>query len=112
MRQVRQTQKHLSEEEVSQIIIDYQNGKSANKLAGEHGCDRHTICAQLKRHGVEVSRSKIRSEKNVCQIIALYEANHFIEEIAGQYGVSESSINRLLHENGVKVRSRWEYGRQ
>jgi len=112
VRQVRQTQKHLSGEEVAQIIVDYQNGKSASKLAGEYGCDRHTICTQLKKHGVEVSRSKIRSEKDVRQIIALYEANHFIEEIAGQYGVSESSINRLLHENGVRIRSRWDYERR
>jgi len=110
--QIRQTQKHLSEDEVAQIIITYQNGKSANKLADEYGCDRHTICDHLKKHDIKVSRNRIRSEEAMRQIIALYESNVFISDIADQYDVSESTINRLLHENGVKVRNRWDYERQ
>ena len=109
VRQVRQAQKHLSEEEVAQIVLAYQEGKSANVLAREYGCNRKAICDHLKKNGVTVSRSKIRSEEAAQQIIALYEANHLIAEIAGRYDVSESSINRLLHANGVRVRSRWEY---
>jgi len=109
MSHVRQIQKHLSEEEIDQVVIAYLNGKSANKLVDEYGCDRHTICAQLKKHGIRVSRSKVRSEETVHQIIALYEGNHFIGKIAKKYGVSESTINRLLHENGIRVRSLWDY---
>ena len=109
VRKVRQVQKHLSEEEIDQIIIAYQAGKSANVLAREYGCDRKAICDHLKKHGVTVSRSKIRSEETAQQIIALYEANHLIAEIADRYDVSESAINRLLHANGVRVRSRWDY---
>ena len=111
-KQIRQTQKRLSEEEVLQIITAYQGGKSANVLAREYGCNRKAICDHLKKHGVTVSRSKIRSEEAVRQIIALYEANQQMKEIADQYGVSESAINRLLHENGVRIRSRWEHERR
>jgi len=111
VRQVRQIQKHLSEDEVAQIIRAYQGGKSANVLAREYGCNRKAICDHLKKHDVTVSRSKIRSEETVRHIIALYEANHLIEEIAKLYDVSKSSINRLLHANGVNVRSRWDYER-
>ena len=110
--QVRQIQKHLSGEEVSAIILAYQGGKSANMLAREYGCDRHTICDHLKKHGIKVTRNRIRSEETVHQIIALYESNIFIADIAEQYDVSESTINRLLRENGVRIRSRWEYERQ
>ena len=111
VRQTRQFQKHLSKKEVAQIIRAYQNGKSANQLAEESDCDRHTIIAHLKKHGIEVSRSKIRSEEAVRNIIALYEDGHFIDEIAKQYDVSASAINRLLKANGVQIRSRWDYER-
>ena len=107
--QIRQPQKHLSKEEVAQIVIDYQGGKSANVLAREYGCDRHTIVTHLKKHGINVSRSKIRSDKDVRKIISMYEAKHFIADIAELYEVSESSINRLLRANGVIIRSRWDY---
>jgi uncharacterized protein (DUF433 family) len=60
------------------MLRSYQDGKSANQLAEEYDCDRHTITAQLKRHGIDVSRSKIRSEEAVRNIIALYEEGHFI----------------------------------
>ena len=111
-KQIRQFQKHLSKEEVAQIIAAYHDGKSANALADEYGCDRHTVANQLKKHGIKVSRSKIRSEEAIHRIIALYENGKLIAEIAKQYEVSESAINRLLHENGVKIRSRWDYERK
>ena len=111
VKQIRQSQKRLNADEVAQIVLAYQGGKSANVLSREYGCNRKAICDHLKKNGVIVSRSKIRSEETVQQIIALYEANHLISEIADQYGVSESAINRLLHANGVRVRSRWDYER-
>ena len=111
VRQVRQEQKRLSEKEVAEIIIDYQGEKSANILAREYGCDRHTICDHLKKHGIKVTRNKIRSEEDVRNIIVLYEGGCFIEVIADQYDVSQATINRLLHKNGVRIRSRWDYER-
>ena len=109
VKQIRQTQKHLSTDEVAQIVLAYQGGKSANVLAREYGCNRKAICDHLKKNGVTVSRSKISSEETVRHIIALYESNQQMKEIAERYGVSESAINRLLHANGVRVRSRWDY---
>ena len=108
---MRQFQKHLSKKEVAEIIAAYQSGISANVLAEEYDCDRHTICDHLKKHGINVTRNKVRSREAVRKIIALYKSGKLISEIAKQYGVSESAINRLLHGNGVEVRSRWEYER-
>ena len=111
-KQIRQFQKHLSKKEVAEIIAAYQSGKSANVLAEEYDCDRHTICDHLKRHGIRVTRNKARSKEAVRKIIALYEKGKLIAEIAEQYEVSDSTINRLLRENGVRIRSRWDYKRQ
>ena len=110
--QVRQIQKHLSEREVAQIVLDYQNGISMNNLADEFGCDRHTICDHLKKHGIKVSHNKIKSEEAVRRIVMLYEDGHMIEEIADQYDVSQTTINRLLRKHGVRIRSRWDYEKQ
>jgi len=108
-KQIRQAQKRLSKDEVAQIITAYQGGKSANVLAREYGCNRKAICGHLKKHGVTVSRNKIRSEKAVRNIIAQYERGVMIEMIADQYDVSQSTINRLLRENDVTIRNRWDY---
>jgi len=111
-KQIRQQQKRLSEDEVAQIITAYQGGMSANVLAREYGCNRKAICDHLKKHGVKVTRNRIRSEESVRNIVALYESGIMIEVIADQYDVSQSTINRLLRENGVKIRSRWDYEKQ
>ena len=71
VREIQQAQKHLSDEEVAEIVIAYQGGKSANVLAREYGCNRHAICNHLKKHGIKVTRNRIRSEEVVRQIIAL-----------------------------------------
>ena len=110
-RQIRQVQKRLSKEEVGQVILAYQGGKSTNELARLYGCNHHTICDQLKKHGVRLGCAKIKSEEEVRRAIALYESNLTMDEVATQFGVSATTINRLLHENGVKLRSRWDYCR-
>ena len=91
------------------MIAAYQSGINTNELARQYGCDRKTICNQLKKRGVEVSINKIKSEEAVRRIIILYEENHTIEEIAKQFGVSAATINKLLHKHGVSIRSRWDY---
>ena len=108
-RQMRQIQKNLSEKEIARVILGYQSGKSSYELAREYGCNRKTICAQLKKHGIEVSQNKIKSEETVQSIISLYEKGHTIQEVANRHEVSTATINQLLHKNGVLVRSRWDY---
>jgi len=73
---LKQIQKHLTPEETAQIVLAYQNGRSANELAREYDCDCKTICGHLKKHGIEVSRSKIKNEQASKEIVALYERGH------------------------------------
>ncbi|MDR0531132.1 MAG: hypothetical protein LBG83_03590 [Oscillospiraceae bacterium] len=106
-RAIRQKQKRLTEKELAEVVIAYQSGKSADAIAAEYGCDRKTICAQLKAQGIAVSRSKIKTEEGVQEIIALYERGQTSAEIAKLKGVSASSIQNYLKKNGVKLRGRW-----
>jgi len=104
---LKQIQKHLTLEEIAQIILAYQNGRSSNDLAREYGCNRHTICEYLKKHGIEVSRSKIKNEGQSKEIVTLYECGHTAAEVAKITGRSTATIQRHLHEQGVKMRGRW-----
>ena len=106
-RKIRQIQKSLSAEEIVQIILAYQNGKSANELAREYGCNRHTICEHLKKHGIEISRSKIKQEEQLKEIVTLYERGHTAAEVAKLTGLSAATIQRHLNEQGIKLRGRW-----
>ena len=108
VRQIRQTQRrNFSEEDIVDIIAAYRGGKSANVLARIYGCSRHTICNHLKKHGVEVCRSKIKGEETSNKILALYACEQTAAEIAAVIGVSATAIQRHLTANGVKMRGRW-----
>lgn len=107
-RQIRQAQRRdFSEDDIAAIIAAYQSGKSANELAREYSCDRKTICAHLKKHGIEVSREKIKNEETSKEIIALYERGHTAAEIAKMTSISATTIQRHLNEQGIKLRGRW-----
>ena len=110
IKQLRQPQRRdFSETDIAAIIASYKEGMKTSDIAAEYGCHRKTISGILKKHGVEVSKKKIKSEEEEDRILVLYARNHTIEEIANQYGVGVTVINRLLHRRGVEVRSRWDY---
>jgi len=104
---LKQPQKHLTQEEIDQIIRAYQSGKSTNELARAYNCNRQTICSQLKKRGIEVSRSKIKTDEKSEEITALYEHGHTAAEIARLIGLSATTIQRHLHERGISLRGRW-----
>jgi DNA invertase Pin-like site-specific DNA recombinase len=104
---LKQPQKRLTQNEIDQIILAYQSGKSTNELARIYGCNRHTICDQLKKHSIEIDRSKIKTEEKSKEIIALYKRGLTAAEVAKQTGLSAATIQRHLAEQGIKLRGRW-----
>jgi len=109
-RQIRQVQRRsFREEETEAIIFAYECGRSTNALAGDYGCHRRTISNHLKKHGVEVCRSKIKSEETSQEIVALYGRGHNAKEVGEFVGLSETTIQRHLLACGVAIRGRWGY---
>ena len=103
-----QQQKKLTNDEVLQIVKDYQNGMNTNQLADKYGCHRVNISAQLKKQNIEVTTRKLNSQ-NITEIIGLYEGGMNTTQLAKRFGVTCPTIIKYLHENGVKMRTRWDY---
>jgi transposase len=106
---LRSTQKQLSDDEIAEIIVDYQNGMSTYQLAEKFGCHRQTISKSLKKHGVNVTKSKVSSKLDEELVISLYENMHTSTQIAERFDVQPQVIVRCLHANNIPIRSRWDY---
>jgi uncharacterized protein (DUF433 family) len=109
VKKITQHQKQLTDTEMEQIIIDYQNGKTTYELATEYGCHRNTISQNLKKRGIHVFKDKARMKINIAQAMSMYNAKHTIEQIAKHFSVSAHTIRQCLHDNGAIMRTRWDY---
>ena len=110
--EIKQQQKHLSDEEVSEIISKYKAGKSTYELAQEYGCHRYTISKHLKDVGIEVTNRVARKESLVGLILQLYSEWYKPAEIGEALGISADSVRRCLKENGIKLRHSSAYAQR
>ena len=51
---IRQRQKRLNKDEITQLIAGYQAGSTTYELAAQFECHRNTVSRHLKRHGVVI----------------------------------------------------------
>ena len=108
VKRIQQNQKQLNVEEIKLLIAEYENGKSTYALARQFDCHRGTVSNVLKRHGVNVTHSKV-GKLDVADIVTMYGQMHTTAEIAEKYNVGPQLILRCLREHGVKIRRRWDY---
>ena len=111
VRQIRQTQKYLSDQERVEIADAYRSGKTTYELAEQYGCHRQTIADVLKKQGIVPNKAKSQKKLNVEMVIKMYSEFHSAEEIGNLYGVGRAVIIKCLRDNGVAIRSRWDYPR-
>lgn len=107
--ELKQQQKHLSESEITEIIVKYKSGIATTVLAEEYGCHKATIRRALQRNGIKITKQPVANRIDTSRVIIMYEEKHTIAEIARYFGVSESAIRRRLIENNIPLRSRWDY---
>jgi DNA-binding CsgD family transcriptional regulator len=100
-------QKQLSSEEITKLIIKYENGKTVYEHAEQFGYHRITVSNLLKRQGVTVTN---KLQADVEQVIKLYESRKTAEQIASIMQISASTVLDRLRKSDVKVRARWDYG--
>ncbi|GHU53589.1 hypothetical protein AGMMS49975_12050 [Clostridia bacterium] len=98
---VSQYQKRLSITDITRIIKEYQDGMTTYALAAKYGCHYNTISRNLKKHGVMVSRKKIKTEAEEEEVVRLYKSGLTIEQVAKQLGAGNTTILRCLHRHGV-----------
>ena len=111
MKQIRQTQKYLSDQERAEIADAYRSGKTTYELAEQYGCHRRTIVEALKKQGIVPNKAKSQKKLNVETVIKMYSEYHSAEEIGKLFGVGRAVIVKCLRDNGVAIRTRWDYPR-
>ena len=66
--EIKQQQKHLSNKEISEIVVKYNSGVSTYELAQEYGCHRRTISDNLKKQGIKVT-NQLMERKGVVELV-------------------------------------------
>lgn len=93
---LKQHQKYLSVQEIQEVIIRYQEGVSANKLAEIYGCHKCTIRSVLKRNGITVSHSIADKKLLVEKMNLLRKEGYAMKEIAKMVGVNYNTVLRYF----------------
>ena len=110
--EIKQQQKHLSNNEVLEIISKYKAGKSTYELAKEYGCHRRTISDNLKKRGIKVT-NQLMERKGVVELVTqMYSEYYKPADIAKAVGINVDSVRKILKENNVYIRKSWEYPRK
>ena len=109
--EIKQQQKHLSNEELELIAQKYLAGISTYELAQEFGCHRYTISNNLKRMGIDVSGHVEGRKYKAEEVIRLYtEERKSVKQIAQMFGVCDGTIYKCLKRNDISTqRTRWDY---
>lgn len=109
--EIKQQQKHLSDEELELIAQKYLAGVSTYDLAQEFGCHRYTISNNLKRMGIDVSGHIEGRKYKTEEVVRLYsEERKSVKQIAQMFGVCDGTIYKCLKRNNISTkRTRWDY---
>lgn len=110
--EIKQQQKHLSNNEVLEIISKYKAGKSTYELAQEYGCHRRTISDNLKKQGIKVTNQLMERKGVVELVMQMYSEYYKPADIAKAVGINVDSVRKILKENNVYIRKSWEYPRK
>ena len=109
--EIKQQQKHLSNEELELIAQKYLAGTSTYDLAQEFGCHRYTISNNLKRMGIDVSGHVEGRKYKTEEVIRLYTIEKkSVRQIAQMFGVCDGTVYKCLRRNNISTqRTRWDY---
>ncbi len=107
--EVKNQSRHLTDQQINEIIEKYQKGATVSALAKEYDCHRATIYNLIDRSDVEKNPHALIKQLDVDQIIQMYHEQHTITEIAKVFGVGQETIRRRLLANNIKLRTRWDY---
>jgi DNA-binding transcriptional ArsR family regulator len=115
VRSLRQKQRRLAADEVSEVLQRYQAGETANALAQAFDVHRTTIVRHLE--AAEVStRYRILSEADLAEARRMYERGWSLARLGGHFGVATRTVLNAFQRVGVPTRpvgtNQWSTGSQ
>ena len=88
--EIKQQQKHLSNKEISEIVVKYSSDIST------YGCHRRTISDNLKKQGIKVTNQLMERKGVVELVIQMYSEYIKPADIAKAVGINVDSVRKIL----------------
>jgi len=100
VRKLTQQQKHLADDEITELVAAYRAGSTILELTTRLGCDRKTVIRYLKLHCVE-TRYRRLSPAQIDEAVTLYRKGMSLAKLGRQLGVSPKTVKARLVERAV-----------
>lgn len=103
-----------SDDDIKNIIKDYQDGDSTQKLGIKYKCDPKRISRLLKKNNIKVDLIRFKFTKNVInEIISKYNDGKTLDELSKEYGVLRQTIGEYVNNFGQGTRdSQYKIGQK
>ena len=95
--------RQLDDEQVQQLIEEYQAGATVYELGERFGISRQTVCRHLHRHEVPM-RMQGLSPEQIDEAVQLYEAGWSLARIGERMNVDAGTVHARLRERRVQMR--------
>jgi transposase len=109
----------LTENEIVQIVVEYQDGSTIQEIASKHDRCYKTILKQLRKAGIDTKQSNERmvvtrirqqqkrlDENEIQRLIAEYGTGLTVYQLAARFGCHRTTVSGCLKARGVKMRRR------
>lgn len=93
----------LTDEQVEQIVAEYQAGAKLTGLANKYGTSYVTIRNWLVREGVELRDPGVPAfwtDERKQEAVSRYQAGESQQQIADSFGISQTGVSAVLREAG------------
>ena len=105
VRRPRQVQQRLTQEEVDELVRDYETGATIGELAGRFQVHQHTVSAHLERRGVR-RRYRLLDDAAVEVAAGLYAEGWSLARVGRHFGVQPGTVLRALRLAKIATRRR------
>ena len=102
-----QRQHRLSQEEILNLVKQYEAGSTVNRLAHTFGVHRTTVLAHLDRCGIKRRRTLRRlTDPEVETAASLYRDGNSLKTTASYFAIDAETLRREFKKAGVAIRAR------
>ena len=92
-------EQRLTDDQISQLVAEYQAGTSSRRLADRYGLARSTVITILKEREIKARYPRF-TEAETDRVITLYQQGVRQIDIAHELGRSKSAVWHVLHRAG------------
>ena len=93
----------LNDEQIDQLVDDYQAGQTVYELAAQYGINRKSVSKQLHARGVTMRMHGL-SPAQIDQAARLYDKGDSLATIGLKFGVDAGTVHARLRERGLRMR--------